>query len=176
MPQFRSRSSSFYRRLATLVLVALCSASASPAGAVCGDFNQSGSVTTLDGLMVLRRSVDLPATLHCGCEGCTVTTSTTSTTDDNAEDECFGDEDCADWGPDFICQFTNLDAYCVRCYLDEHCPEGQSCRHKTCGIFPAECGDVDLSGEVSVVDALYVVHTAVGNDYQVACDCSTCQE
>ena len=52
---------------------------------VCGDLDANGTVAATDALLLLRRAVDLPATLHCPCPDATTTTTfptepTTTTT------------------------------------------------------------------------------------------------
>jgi hypothetical protein len=51
----------------------------------CGDLDASGTVAATDALLLLRRAVDLPVTLHCPCPDATTTTTfpaepTTTTT------------------------------------------------------------------------------------------------
>lgn len=48
-----------------LVAVALAANAATAAGPVCGDVNDSGTISTVDALFVLRKSVDQPVTLDC---------------------------------------------------------------------------------------------------------------
>jgi hypothetical protein len=93
-----------------------------PHSDLCGDMDNSGSISVSDALSVLRRSVGLPAELHCPSE-CT-TTSTQPVQD------CFSDDDCGVTGAEYCC--ANL---CSECEDDVHCPEGHQC-DGSCSCIP----------------------------------------